>query len=264
MYYMIIYQILNKINNKCYIGQTASSFARRYDNGGWNVQGNNYLKNAARKYGVENFEINILERDISSINELNEKEIFYIKKFNSITPNGYNLMEGGQRTLDRFHHEKSKEKMSRSQRKNSNKNYKFLNHQTNEIVEVANLSKFCRDNNLSHSMMCNVSSGKYKRHKNWTLPETKLKKWLLKDPVGDIHLILEGEFRAFAKKHNIKRAGIYALIHKGYKSHNRWTVVGFNEYPLVNQKGMSESESSLDDSGVVAPVEEAGAASDFF
>jgi group I intron endonuclease len=231
---MIIYQILNKINNKCYIGQTATSFARRYDNGGWHIQSNNYLRNAARKYGLENFEINILEDGICSINELNEKEIFYIKKFNSIMPNGYNLMEGGQRTLDRCHHEKSKEKMSRSQRKNSENNYRFLNHHTNKIVEVANLSKFCRENNLSHSMICNVANGKYKRHKNWTLPKTKLKKWILRDPIGNTHLILEGEFRAFEKNHNIKRSGIYALIHKGYKSHNGWTVVGFNEHLFIN------------------------------
>jgi group I intron endonuclease len=226
---MIIYQILNKKNNKCYIGQTVNSFARRYNNGGWHVQGNDYLRNAAKKYGLENFEINILEEGIDSIKELNEKEIFYIKKFNSIAPNGYNLMDGGQRILCRTHSDKSKEKMSKSHRRNDAESYKFLNQKTNQIVTVLNLSKFCKDNNLSLTMICNVANGKYKRHKNWTLPETKLKKWTLKDPDGNIHIILEGEFRKFEKIHNIKRAGIYALIKKSYKSHNGWTIVEFDE-----------------------------------
>lgn len=37
-----------------------------------------------------------------------------------------------------------------------------------ESIEVYNLEKFCRENNLSSGSMHNVYTGKYKQHKGWT------------------------------------------------------------------------------------------------
>lgn len=44
-------------------------------------------------YGIDKFHIEIVEE--CSEEELNEKEIYYIKKFNSLSPNGYNMTAGG-------------------------------------------------------------------------------------------------------------------------------------------------------------------------
>ncbi len=54
------------------------------------------LDNAIRKYGHENFEVSLL-CECTSLEELNEKEVFYIEKYNSLTPNGYNLITGGNK-----------------------------------------------------------------------------------------------------------------------------------------------------------------------
>lgn len=90
----LIYKITNLINKKIYIGQTIRSFIERindYKNG----LGNDYLNNSINKYGFDNFKFEIIDT-ASSIDELNEKEIFYIKEFDSTNKNiGYNIESGG-------------------------------------------------------------------------------------------------------------------------------------------------------------------------
>ena len=52
-----------------------------------------YLKRAFEKYGIENFKFRII--CICFDDDLNKYEIEYIKKYDTIVPNGYNLSEGG-------------------------------------------------------------------------------------------------------------------------------------------------------------------------
>ena len=54
------------------------------------------LHRAFRKYGFENFNYEILSKDIDDIDLLNKLEIFYITKFNTKAPNGYNVEDGGK------------------------------------------------------------------------------------------------------------------------------------------------------------------------
>lgn len=55
---------------------------------------NQPIHQAIRKYGIENFNITVLEENISD-EDIDEKEKYYIKYYNTIAPNGYNLTEGG-------------------------------------------------------------------------------------------------------------------------------------------------------------------------
>jgi hypothetical protein len=81
-----IYQIKNKINNKIYIGQTTRPLHKRiYEyKSAFNLNKfhNKHLLNAFNKYGLDNFEFTIIDT-ASTIDELNLKEVQYIKKFNS-------------------------------------------------------------------------------------------------------------------------------------------------------------------------------------
>lgn len=108
-----IYQIKNKINGKSYIGQSKDIYHR------WNkhkevINPNSHssmksypLYQAFIKYGINNFDFIILEE--CSIDELNEREIYWIEKLNTYInePNsqGYNLTRGGEGT-NRINHEK--------------------------------------------------------------------------------------------------------------------------------------------------------------
>lgn len=110
---MIIYKTTNKINNKSYIGQTIKSLNERISTHLYYVNdGSNYLfHKAIRKYGKENFIWEII-CECNSKKELNEKEKFYIKFYNTKTPKGYNLTDGGEGMVGWHHTEKTKRIMS--------------------------------------------------------------------------------------------------------------------------------------------------------
>lgn len=109
---MNIYKITNKINGLQYVGQTIKSVATRWKQHQSPDSTCRFLKHAIRKYGASNFEVELLEK-CSSIEEMNEKEQFYIDSLNTMVPNGYNLNSGGKNRL--ASHE-TKNKMSKSQK----------------------------------------------------------------------------------------------------------------------------------------------------
>ena len=89
-----IYKIENKINHHIYIGQS-SKIEERFSNHKWmakNGKDDTKLYRAMRKYGIENFSFEVIEE--CNLNELNEKEIYWITKYDSCN-NGYNISPGG-------------------------------------------------------------------------------------------------------------------------------------------------------------------------
>lgn len=93
-----IYKIINLINQKIYIGQFTDIKTRWYEHR-WKAThpSNAYasaFSRAFRKYGEDNFEFEIIE--LCSVDELDEKERYYIKQYNCLIPFGYNLLQGGQ------------------------------------------------------------------------------------------------------------------------------------------------------------------------
>ena len=91
-----IYMIKNKINGQLYIGQSIRSNIfyrwREHKTCKKNSLGN-YLYNSYIKYGIDNFEYKLL--CICFDNDCNKFEEEYIKKYNTLYPNGYNLKSGG-------------------------------------------------------------------------------------------------------------------------------------------------------------------------
>lgn len=83
---MIIYKTTNKINGKFYIGKDENNNPEYYGSG-------LLLIRSIKKYGKENFFKEILEF-CSSKAELNEREKYWISKFNA-TIDGYNIALGG-------------------------------------------------------------------------------------------------------------------------------------------------------------------------
>ena len=91
-----IYKITNKLNGKSYVGQhkvpqKPESF-RRYMGKGIAIT------KAIKKYGKENFDKIVLEEleDDEKHELVSEKEKFWIKKENTMYPNGYNISPGGE------------------------------------------------------------------------------------------------------------------------------------------------------------------------
>jgi group I intron endonuclease len=95
---MLVYKVLNKINHKIYIGITTDSLDKRIYMHEYKSKNNPpyIFQKALSKYGKDNFIWEIID-SASSIEELKQKEIFYIKHFNSHykTGYGYNMTNGG-------------------------------------------------------------------------------------------------------------------------------------------------------------------------
>lgn len=89
--------ITNDINDKVYIGQTIDTLASRFSKHKYEAknykQENLPLHSAMRKYGPEHFTINLVEE--CEIDELNEREMYYISYYDSYN-NGYNATIGGE------------------------------------------------------------------------------------------------------------------------------------------------------------------------
>ena len=98
---MLIYKITNKINNKCYIGQTIKNAEERWREHQAHAFGthpndvNKTLYKAIRKYGLENFTFEVLQDNIETYEQLDKAEIYWIDFYNSFIK-GYNETFGGQ------------------------------------------------------------------------------------------------------------------------------------------------------------------------
>ena len=84
-----VYETINSLNNKKYIGQKKGNFNENYKGSGI------HLKSAFLKQGKHNFTVKVLAI-ANSRNELNELEIFHIKERNAVlSEDYYNLASGG-------------------------------------------------------------------------------------------------------------------------------------------------------------------------
>lgn len=87
-----IYLIENTENGMKYVGQSKDPYNRWKSHvrgyGGKRVRP---LYDAIRLYGKERFVFSILEEDIETKEQALEREAFFIRTFDTIAPNGYNL-----------------------------------------------------------------------------------------------------------------------------------------------------------------------------
>ena len=139
-----IYVVQNKINNKKYIGQSQ----QKDINNRWNSHKNlkhktvgQILLNAYKKYGIENFTYKII--CICFDEDTNKYEKEYIKKNNTIYPNGYNLLEGG----DNYKHNEYTKKLI-SEKLKGEKNPRFGKKKSiEEIIKIS--EKLKGENNIN-------------------------------------------------------------------------------------------------------------------
>lgn len=157
--YGVIYKITCNFDGKVYIGQTTSSFLRRYDTGGSGIERvyrhyksckknnrsfNRHLFFAIEKYGFEYFSVDEALDVAFSREELDQKEKYWINRFNSTDGRfGYNIEFGGN--AQKLVPEATREKQSNSQKNrfasDENKQYMFERHHSEETKRKISISK---------------------------------------------------------------------------------------------------------------------------
>ncbi len=138
--YGIIYKCTNIVNDKIYIGQTINTLDKRIVGHMHDAKYKpNYFHNALNKYGYKNFTWEVIDEALSK-DELDLKEIRWIKYYNSFGENGYNLTSGGSDSFKTS--EKSKDKKSKTSKFywESNLN-RHRNNNTWSIEELKELYK---------------------------------------------------------------------------------------------------------------------------
>jgi group I intron endonuclease len=93
---MVIYIVVNLVNGKVYVGQTRKSVDVR-----WRLHikaatsGSPFpIHSAIRKYGMECFGVYLVS-DATSQEDLDLMEDYFISRYGSLAPNGYNRCRGG-------------------------------------------------------------------------------------------------------------------------------------------------------------------------
>lgn len=114
-----IYKATNKITKKSYIGFDCKwpyrkSAHKHAVKGGSNL----VFHNAIRSYGWENFEWEIVEQHEDKYYLLNEREEYFIRKFNThyLNENGYNMTYGGEATFGWVPSDETKERISNAKK----------------------------------------------------------------------------------------------------------------------------------------------------
>jgi group I intron endonuclease len=109
-----IYKVTNQINKKEYIGCTITTLKKRFEEHAWRclkTDSNTKFCNSIKKYGIENFEIELIEE--CDIIIIYEREKFFINEFKTYYT-GLNSTIGGEGCLGYKHSKEIREKISKS------------------------------------------------------------------------------------------------------------------------------------------------------
>jgi group I intron endonuclease len=162
-------------NGKAYIGQTFDYQRRCCEHQKQN--GCIAFARAILKYGWNNFKHEIL-KDNLTIDEANLWEQFYIKKFNTVKPNGYNLRDGGKNSRL---HESSKKKIGDANRgriqtkEHKEKNAKANTGKKHTIAHKDYMRNKMKDRKFSPETIekMRLSAKKRSQDPNWRLKISK-------------------------------------------------------------------------------------------
>lgn len=146
-----IYVIQNKVNGKFYVGQTKKTAEQRFNehkNKSKDEKPKMIIARAIKKYGQENFFI--VETIVCSDESANSVEEENVIKYNSLQPNGYNVLKFGQ-VVDlpdgwwkgKERSEETKQKISESKKGKctGEENHFYGKHHTKESIEKANVGR---------------------------------------------------------------------------------------------------------------------------
>lgn len=115
-----LYKITNLLNNKCYIGVTNRNPEERFAEHK-RPSSSSFIGKAIQSDGVKNFSFEIILTNIDD-NKISSLECVYIKKYNSLLPNGYNADLGGVE----YHKHSDYIKNIISEKGKGNKNSKYV------------------------------------------------------------------------------------------------------------------------------------------
>lgn len=227
-----IYKITNKINNKCYIGQSNNPMQRwtshkSHTNIGDDI-GKSAIHDAMRKYGIDNFEFSIL----GWYDDYNEKEQYYIRSYNSLIPNGYNILKGGEEPPHKYGEE--------------HHNSTYSQEIVNKIIDDLLSHQFTQKEieikyNVSQQLVTSINRGVTHRRPGLEYPIIKTSKYHCSEEEFEqiVYLLKESQCTCaeIGRYFGFSTSTIKAI--NAGRNHHVDTI----KYPIRNFRGKSNSQS---------------------
>lgn len=220
-----IYCITNLINGKQYIGQSIHPYLRFKEHCQKSIQCRSLIHDAIQKHGKENFTLEILEENIENYNE---REQYWIDKKQTLTPNGYNILKGGEYE---FNHKIGEESILSLYSDKQFQQIIYLLQKTNltseEIASQVNCS-----NVYVHSVNLGTARSSQKED-NVSYP---IKNWYTKIDENNLVLIIEDLYeqkltqKEIAQKYNISTAMVSGINTGRLHKQNNY------KYPIRNKR----------------------------
>lgn len=234
-----IYKITNIITNKIYIGYTSQKninrrfYQHKYEAFNTDEESNHsYLYQSMRKYGTENFIIEIVYEFDQILQNWEELEKYYIKKYNSIRPNGYNILQGGNKPPTKYGNENNKTKIKDEELPLL---YQMLKNPKNSYSQIA--KKF----NISVSQLYNINKGKSRYSSNINYP---IRKYSQQEEYALTVINILANDKTLSNKKiadlipNYFRANEIASINNGKKYAYLWN----GDFPIRKQRVLNNYE----------------------
>lgn len=197
-----IYGYQNKITGKWYVGQTSKTIEERHRlhlSSAYNEKNKDYnclFHKKIREYGIENFDLILLE-EVPNKALLDEREIHWIKEKHSfVKDNGYNLTTGGQKRKNNENYYDIRQAFSNEELKEV---YDLIKDTNIKLTDIANKYK------VSLSLICLINSGKSYHSDDLKYPLRKQKEKISEETVDEIISLLK------ENKGNAEIAKIYGI-----------------------------------------------------
>lgn len=167
-----IYLRRNKVNGKCYIGQTCDFDRRERQWKSLNHHyANDHIYNDRAKYGLDNWTVETLA-EADNQEDAWELEQRFINDYNTLWPNGYNLAKGGSGHNGCKHSDETIRKISDA-KKGKQFNREDLSKQVyqytldGELVKVWPSTMECNRNGYGQGNVSACCRGKLKKYKGY-------------------------------------------------------------------------------------------------
>lgn len=236
-----IYVITNLINEKQYVGQSMEPYKRfiSHISRAKTNSDNTIIHSAINKYGAENFKLEVLEWS----ENYNQAEQYWISKLNTITPNGYNMLSGGQEPPRMLGEEHPRNTIS---------NVNVLNIHKDLLNDILTQKQIANKYKTSCNVITAINNGTTHRIEgvnyplrktspyNLTANKVKEIQWLLSETAHTVY-----EIAAYYK---VGKATITS-INVGRNHFNK-----FLDYPLRKSRGYKQNqpvETTLAERGTV-------------
>lgn len=217
-----LYKITNLINNKIYIGQTVHPEKRWWEHRQRaKTHYDDYpIHLAISKYGEDNFTFEVLEWT----DDYDNRERELIKEYNSLSPNGYNLIDGGPSPI------MYGEDHPRNKVKNNDVPLIIQDLKNNKLSDIEIAIKY----NLTDKIIADINHGYTHKIEGESYP-IRIKKGqqkLTETQAEEIKHLLKTtnlSYQVIANKYNVTKGNIYQ-INRGTNFYR-----DKDEYPIRRQ-----------------------------